>query len=94
MNKWQKVYCDTYYDGKEPETKRGKRDMELLAKIKNKVIVTFPKIDKFPRFEVDHIDTFIVTENDCDMSNGKISVMGLVENLEFWDSRFCIVETE
>ena len=92
MNKWQKVYCDIYYDGKEPKTKRGEKRHGTSCK--NKVIVTFPKIDKFPRFEVDHINTFIVTENDCDMPNGKISVIGLVENLEFWDSRFCIVKTE
>ena len=77
MNKWQKKYCDEYYNGKMPRSKQGKADMELLGQIKETVTVEF----------ANRTETFTVTEDDCDIPNGKISVPVLVSNLNLWLSR-------
>ncbi len=77
MNKWQKVYCEEYFDGKMPRSKQGKVDMELLSSIKNEVIIYMPNGDKI----------YTVTENECDIPNGKISVDVLVSNMKLWMSR-------
>lgn len=74
MNKWQKKYCDEYYNGKMPRSKQGKADMELLGQIKETVTVEF----------ANRTETFVVTEDDCDIPNGKISVPVLVSNLNLW----------
>ena len=87
MNKWQKVYCDTYYNGKMPRSKSGKADVELLGKIKSKVIVDFPCHNSTNGFEPARTETYIVTENECDMPNGMISVCVLISNLNLWLSR-------
>lgn len=80
MNKWQKIYCDGLYNGKVPKTKRGKEEFELLGNIKSTVTVDFPERNDKPA----RTDTYIVTEDDCDIPNGKISVSVLASNLSFW----------
>ena len=83
MNNWQKIYCETYYDGKLPRTKYGKWAMDILSQMGEKVIVHFPSGTK----------TYIITENELDLPNGKISVANLVSNLELWISRGYKIET-
>lgn len=78
MNNWQKVYCDTYFNGKKPRTNQGKHDVELLGMVKSEVSVEFADGSK---------KIFVVTADDCDMPNGKISVRVLVSNLNLWLSR-------
>lgn len=87
MNKWQKTYCDIHYKGKMPRTKQGKADVELLGKIKSQVIVEFPDFNGANGFKPAHTEIFTVTENDCDIPNGKISVDILISNLNLWISR-------
>lgn len=87
LNKWQKVYCDTYYKGNFPQTKEGIYDMELLSGIKNKVAVEYPDFDGINGFVPAHTEILAVTENECDIPNGKISVAVLVSNLKLWMSR-------
>lgn len=94
MNNWQKVYCDTYHNGKTPRSKTGKQDMELLGKIKSQVIVEFPDFTGANGFVPAHTDTYIVTEDDCDIPNGKISVSVLVSNVKLWLSRGYKVSTK
>lgn len=78
MNKWQTAYCNEYYDGKKPRTKTGKEKLELLGQVKETVTVEFPD---------GRTETYTVTENDCDMPNGKISVSVLASNLVLWTER-------
>lgn len=78
MNKWQTVYCNEDYNGKAPRTKIGKEKLELLGQVKETVTVEFPE---------GRAETYIVTENDCDMPNGKISVSVLASNLVLWTAR-------
>ena len=87
MNRWQQVYCDTYYNGKMPRIKQGKQDFELLGKIKEKVIVEFPDFNGVNGFIPAHTDTYLVTEDECNIPKGKISVTVLVSNLNLWLSR-------
>ena len=61
MNNWQKVYCDMYHNGKAPHSKAGKQDMELLGKVKSKIIVEFPDFTGANGFVPAHTDTYIVT---------------------------------
>lgn len=84
MNRWQEVYCNEYHNGKMPRTKQGKSDVELLGKIKSQVRVEFP----------DKTETLIVTEDDCDIPNGKISVSVLISNLNLWLSRGYKISTK
>ena len=90
MNKWQQVYCDTYYKGKMPRSKQGKADVELLGKIKSQVRVEFPEFNNEPA----RTETYIVTENECDIPNKKISVSVLVSNLNLWLSRGYKISTK
>lgn len=75
MNKWQKIYCDTYYNGKKPRTKIGKQEFELLGQTLNEVTVEFSNGKS---------ETFKVTEFENDMPNGLISVCTLASNLSYW----------
>ena len=59
MNKWQKIYCETYYEGKMPRTKHGKWAMDILSQMGNKVIVHLPSGTK----------TLTITEYDVDIPN-------------------------
>lgn len=77
MNRWQQTYCDEYFNGKIPKTKQSKFNVELLGKVKSTITVELPS----------KTQTFIVTENDCDIPNNKISVRVLVSNLNLWLSR-------
>lgn len=74
MNKWQTKYCEEYFNGKMPRTARGKEDVQLLGMVKSSVTVHLPN----------GTQTYVVTEDDCDMPNGKISVRVLANNLSFW----------
>lgn len=93
MNKWQEVYVNTYYDGKKPRTKIGKEQFELLGLMKSKVIVHFPDFNGANGFIPAHTEEYIITEDDCDMPNGKISVSVLSGNLTLWKSRGYKIET-
>lgn len=86
-NKWQKAYCDIYFKGKSPRTKQGKIDMDLLSKVKSIVTVQFPDFTGINGFVPAHTETYTITEKECDMPNGKISVGVLVSNLSLWLSR-------
>lgn len=87
MNKWQQKYCDEYYNGKMPRSKHGKADMELLGKIKDTVTVEFPDFNGANGFIPAHTDTYVVTEDDCNIPQGRISVTVLISNLNLWISR-------
>lgn len=87
MNKWQEKYCNEYYNGKIPRSKKGKEDYEFLGKIKSKVTVEFPEFNGANGIIPAHTDTYIVTENDCNIPEGKISVTILIGNLKLWMSR-------
>lgn len=84
MNKWQKKYCDKHYGGNLPRSKQGKEQLELLGAIKDTVTVEFPN----------RTETYIVTEDDCDIPNGKISVSVLASNLVHWKLRGFKVTTK
>ena len=83
MNKWQEKYCEEYYDGKMPRSKQGKYEFELLGKIKDTVTVEFPEFNG----KSAHAETYTVTEDDCNIPEGKISVCVLASNLTLWLSR-------
>jgi len=90
MNKWQTAYCNEYYNGKMPRSKEGKRKLELLEQVKETVTVEYPEINGTPA----HTETYQVTEDDCDMPNGKISVSVLLSNLTYWSFRGFKVTTQ
>ena len=94
MNNWQRVYCDTYYNGKMPRTAQGKADVALLGKIKSEVVVAFPDFEGVNGFRPAHTETYTVTEKECDIPNGKISVSVLISNLNLWLSRGYKVTTK
>ena len=87
MNKWQQKYCDEYYKGKMPRNKQGKADVELLGKIKDTVTVEFPDFNGANGYIPAHTDTYVVTEDDCNIPQGRISVVVLISNLNLWMSR-------
>ena len=80
MNKWQKKYCDEYYKGKEPKTQSGKQEFNLLGQIREVVVVKFPESNGKPA----RTEKYTVTEDDCDIPNGKISVFVLASNVRLW----------
>ena len=61
MNKWQKIYCDTYYNGKYPRSKEGKNAMKLLEQIKDKVLVDKPDFRGLHGFNPAHVEILTVT---------------------------------
>lgn len=85
MNKWQKVYADTYYNGKKPRSASGKQEFELLGMIQNYVTVEFPERNGEPA----HKETYKVVcdRNECNMPNGIIDACYLAGNLVLWLSR-------
>lgn len=87
LNQWQKIYCDTYYKGKIIQSEEGIYDMELLSGIKNKVAVEYPDFNGINGFVPAHTEILTVTENECNIPNGKISVAVLISNLKLWMSR-------
>jgi hypothetical protein len=68
LNEYQRHYVKEFCGGRRPRSATRKRDMELLGKVKDKVIIHFP----------DHNETYRVTLNDCDIPNGIISVEALL----------------
>lgn len=94
MNRWQKVYCDMYYDGKAPRDAQGKRDVKMLGAIKSKVKVDFPDFKGVNGIIPAHTEVFEVTENESNMPKGKISVEVLVSNINLWQSRGYKIYTE
>ena len=94
MNTWQKVYCDTYFGGKKPRSKRDKEVVELLGTVKEKITVKFPDFKGINGFEPAHAETYVVTENECNMPEGKISVSALAGNLRLWLARGYEVTTK
>lgn len=87
LNKWQKYYIDSMYDGKMPRSKCGKEELAALGQINNKVIVHFPDFTGIRGFQPAHTEEYIVTEYDCNMPEGRISVEVLAANLTLWGSR-------
>lgn len=77
MNKYQKIYCDIYYNGKMPKTKIGKEEFNLLGKCENFVTVNYG--EKFGN----KVETYWISD-ECNMPEGKIDVHTLASNLRFW----------
>ncbi len=94
LNKWQKYYIDSMYDGKMPRSKCGKAELAALGQINNKVIVHFPEFTEIRGFSPAHTEEYIVTEDDCNMLEGRISVEVLAANLTLWGSRGYEIETD
>ena len=94
MNKWQKKYCDEYYNGKKPRSKVGKEEYELLGQVKEKVIVEFPDFNGANGFIPAHTEIYEVTEDYCNIPEGKISATVLAGNLSLWLSRGYNIKTE
>ena len=94
MNKWQQIYCDIYHKGKMPRGKAGKQAVDLLGKVKSQITVEFPDFNGIHGFEPAHTETYIVTENECNMPEGKISVSALAGNLSLWLDRGYVVTTQ
>ena len=87
LNKWQKHYIDTLYEGKMPRDKIGKSQLELLKNVKETVTVHFPDFNGFHGFEPAHTETFRVELDECNMPKGIINVEVLSGNLMFWTFR-------
>ena len=87
MNKWQEYYCNKHYNGGVPKTKTGKESVELLGKVKSVVMVDFPERKVGEETIEAHTEEYIVTEEDCNIPNGTISVDVLVSNLRLWLAR-------
>ena len=90
LNKWQEAYLRIYYDGKMPRNKEGKKELEVLGGMKEKVIIDFPAMGEKPA----HTEEYIIRDGDCDMPNGYISVEILASNLTYWNFRGFTVRTE
>lgn len=89
MNKWQEYFLKEYYNGKKPRDKVGKLELELLGQVREKVTIHFPKFESPIESQCHeaHSETFTVTEDDCNMPEGIISVSVLAGNLRLWTSR-------
>mgnify|MGYP003309420572 CR=1 FL=1 len=94
MNRWQEYYIKKYHNGKMPRTKKGKRNIQILEKIKSKVTVNFPDFYGEYGFVPAHKETFVVTETDCNIPEGRISVTALLINLPLWVSMECKITTK
>ena len=89
MNEWQKHYVNELYDGKKPRSKRGKLELELLGKVREKITVHFPEFHSPVKSQNSpaHNETYVVTFDECNMPEGKISVLALASNLSLWTER-------
>ena len=95
MNKWQKYYLKKHFGGTAPTDETGKKEIRLLEKCGSAVTVHFPDFSTkryvngslqtivIPK----HTDTYTITEDECDILNGKISVQVLTANLILWTAR-------
>ena len=87
MNKWQSAYLNDPRGGcagKMPRSKRGKEELELLGHVKETVTVSIPDFEGIRGFVPAHDETYVVTEFDCNMPEGRISARVLASNLVFW----------
>ena len=87
MNRWQEYYLNRLYDGKNPRSKQGKRELELLGNCKERVTVHFPDFYSPRGFKPAHVETYRIVEDGCDMPNGIIDVLVLAGNLTLWTDR-------
>ena len=87
LNKWQKHYIDTIYNGRAPRSKAGKRELELLGKVKETVTVHFPDFNGIHGLEPAHTETYRVELDKCNMPKGIIRVDVLAGNLALWTER-------
>lgn len=94
INVWQKVYRDIYFGGKKPRTKEGIYLDDLLSNVGRTVSVDVPDFNRINGFEPAHTETYIVTEDKCDMPAGLISVRVLASNLMLWLGRGWNVKTD
>lgn len=94
MNRWQLTYCKEYYKGKEPKSKRGQEDLALLGQVQDIVIVEFPGRNNAGNLTPPRTEILIVTDYDCNIPGGVISVSVLVSNLNLWLSRGYKVTTK
>lgn len=85
MNKWQKHFIDTYYNGKKPRDAQGRFKFNALGEVKDSVTVYYP--DETETFSV------VLEDKDCNMPNGIISANVLASNLYLWASRGYRIET-
>ena len=77
MNRFQEIYINLDCNGEVPDSQKEKTIYDVLGNIKENIIVHFPTKN----------ETYQVTENDCDMPNGKISVRVLSRNIPLWTIR-------
>ena len=82
MNRWQEVFCNIYYEGKVPTSKIGKEEYDLLGEMSGA-----PVAKVSVRIPGKALEVYRITEYDCDMPKGKISVSVLASNLRFWKFR-------
>lgn len=94
MNRWQEIYCKTYYKGKLPMTKVGKEELELLGKVQDEVVVHFPTFVSPIESQCSeaHVEKYIVVEDNGNMSEGTINVAILAGNLKLWTDRGYLIE--
>ena len=84
MNKWQQVYWSIY--GR-PESRASIEAVRLLGEVKDQITVHFPDFDGIGGFKPAHTETYVITEQDCNMPAGKISVSVLAANIPLWIER-------
>lgn len=87
MNRWQQYLIDHEYGGRMPRSKDGKLRVSLLEHVEDEVIVDFPDLEGLHGPIPAHRERFVVTEDECDMPHGKISVRVLASNLKLWFER-------
>ena len=75
MNKWQQIFIDQWYNGKVPQTKSGRRQVDLLGYMKKHVKVEYGD---------GKVEDLLITEDDVNIPEGKIDVIHLAQNLIFW----------
>lgn len=92
LNKWQKHYINTLYEGKMPRSKCGKRQLELLGYVNESITVHFPDFNGIHGLVPAHEETYRVELDDCNMPEGVISVEALSGNLELWTDRGYAIE--
>ena len=89
MNKWQKIYCDTYYNGKKPRSKQGKHEFELLGKITTSITVHFPAFQSpIPsQCSPARTETYVLDETTINVPKGIVNPQFIAGNLALWESR-------
>ncbi len=70
-----------------PGDKRGKKQFELLGAVEDTVTVYFPEMKGVNGIKPAHSQTYLVTENRCDMPNGVISAVVLSWQMLGWSNK-------